>query len=52
MLGIDHVGHTHGSFHPAMDKKLLQLDNILNETINSLDNETILIVLGDHGMNN
>eukprot|EP00731_Ephydatia_muelleri_P016382 Em0009g806a len=49
-LGVDHVGHTYGPSHPSMAEKLMQLNDVLRSTFASLDEDTIVFVLGDHGM--
>lgn len=49
-LGVDHAGHRYGPDHFAMKEKLLQMDQVINDTIASLDDKTLLIVMGDHGM--
>ena len=49
-LGVDHVGHRLGPAHPTMRAKLLQMDNVLRQLVASLHDDTLLIVLGDHGM--
>ncbi|KAF2025314.1 hypothetical protein EK21DRAFT_116950 [Setomelanomma holmii] len=49
-LGIDHAGHRYGPDHPAMTAKLNQMDEILRRMISELDNDTLLVVMGDHGM--
>ncbi|XP_028411816.1 GPI ethanolamine phosphate transferase 3-like [Dendronephthya gigantea] len=49
-LGVDHCGHRYGPYHPAMAEKLTQMDQVLSSVVNELDNETILMVFGDHGM--
>ncbi|RKF83756.1 GPI ethanolamine phosphate transferase 3 [Golovinomyces cichoracearum] len=49
-LGVDHAGHRYGPDHPAMATKLQQMDGILREIVNSLDEKTLLVVMGDHGM--
>ena len=49
-LGVDHVGHRVGPDHPVMKEKLEQMDNVLREVVDVLDDQTLLIVLGDHGM--
>lgn len=50
MLGVDHVGHTYGPNHPVMQTKLTQMDGFLRQVINTIDDRTLLMVLGDHGM--
>lgn len=49
-LGVDHAGHRYGPDHPAMAAKLSQMDDVLRGIIDSIDDETLLVVLGDHGM--
>jgi phosphatidylinositol glycan class O len=52
-LGVDHVGHTYGPHTEFMDKKLHQMDEVLDATLNQLESsqECILtLVFGDHGM--
>ena len=49
-LGVDHVGHSYEPNHPEMGKKLEQMDRVLRYVIEKMDNETILFVMGDHGM--
>lgn len=49
-LGVDHAGHQYGPNHPAMTSKLKQMNNVLREIIASLDRDTLLVVMGDHGM--
>lgn len=50
-LGVDHAGHRHGVFHLEMDRKLRQMSNELEWTMKNMDNNTVLFVFGDHGMN-
>lgn len=49
-LGVDHAGHRYGPDHPAMADKLNQMDGVLRRMIDSLDDSTLLVLLGDHGM--
>ncbi len=49
-LGVDHVGHRLGPDHPAMKSKLEQMDDVLRRVVDAMDDETLLVVLGDHGM--
>ena len=49
-LGVDHAGHRYGPDHPAMAGKLHQMDDVLRRVIESLDDTTLLVVMGDHGM--
>ncbi|QIX01812.1 hypothetical protein AMS68_007329 [Peltaster fructicola] len=49
-LGVDHAGHRYGPDHPAMGEKLMQMNAVLAEIMAKLDDKTLLVVLGDHGM--
>jgi len=49
-LGVDHVGHRVGPDHPTMLGKQQQMDDVLRRVVDLLDNDTLLVVLGDHGM--
>ncbi|XP_035248223.1 GPI ethanolamine phosphate transferase 3 [Anguilla anguilla] len=49
-LGVDHCGHRFGPDHPAMADKLTQMDEVIRSVIGRLENDTLLVVMGDHGM--
>ncbi|KAI0804684.1 hypothetical protein BC629DRAFT_1590921 [Irpex lacteus] len=49
-LGVDHVGHRLGPDHPTMKTKLEQMDQVLRDVVDLLDDDTLLILMGDHGM--
>ncbi|XP_075885150.1 GPI ethanolamine phosphate transferase 3, catalytic subunit [Nelusetta ayraudi] len=49
-LGVDHCGHRFGPDHPAMAAKLTQMDGVIRSVMERLQNDTLLVVLGDHGM--
>ncbi|XP_004677813.1 PREDICTED: GPI ethanolamine phosphate transferase 3 [Condylura cristata] len=49
-LGVDHCGHKHGPHHPEMAKKLSQMDQVIQGLVKRLKNDTLLVVIGDHGM--
>jgi len=49
-LGVDHCGHRYGPNHIEMSKKLKQMNQVIENVIKKIDNDTILLVLGDHGM--
>ncbi|KFO35356.1 GPI ethanolamine phosphate transferase 3 [Fukomys damarensis] len=49
-LGVDHCGHKHGPHHPEMAKKLSQMDQVIRGLVERLENDTLLVVAGDHGM--
>ncbi|XP_072227957.1 GPI ethanolamine phosphate transferase 3 [Leuresthes tenuis] len=49
-LGVDHCGHRFGPDHPAMADKLTQMNGVIRSVIDRLQNDTLLVVMGDHGM--
>ncbi len=49
-LGVDHVGHRVGPDHPSMLAKLQQMDDVLRRVVEKMSEDTLLVVLGDHGM--
>ncbi|GBB84186.1 hypothetical protein RclHR1_10810001 [Rhizophagus clarus] len=49
-LGVDHCGHRYGPDHPAMSEKLNQMNMMIQNVVNSVDEDTIVLVMGDHGM--
>lgn len=49
-LGVDHCGHKHGARHPEMARKLNDTNALIKEIVASLDEDTMLFVVGDHGM--
>lgn len=49
-LGVDHAGHRYGPNHPATAGKLQEMDQVIRELIDALDDETLLVIMGDHGM--
>ena len=50
LIGLDHAGHTHGPTHPELERKLLDVERIVENIIDKMDDETTLLVFGDHGM--
>ncbi|KAK2591812.1 mannose-ethanolamine phosphotransferase gpi13 [Conoideocrella luteorostrata] len=49
-LGVDHAGHRYGPAHPAMNAKLKQMDEFIRQLTATIDDRTLLVVMGDHGM--
>ena len=49
-LGVDHAGHRYGPSHSEMTSKLEQINSFLVKLFQDMDNDTIVFVLGDHGM--
>ena len=52
LLGIDHAGHTFYANHSEIERKIIETDEILEDIVKNLDNDTVLLVYGDHGMTN
>lgn len=50
LLGVDHAGHRYGPAHAAMTAKLRQMDEFIRDLAGKIDDNTVLIVMGDHGM--
>lgn len=50
LLGVDHAGHRYGPNHHEMQAKLNQMDQFIRDLIEKIDDDTLLIVMGDHGM--
>lgn len=51
-LGLDHIGHAMGSSPPEMALKQAELDEIIEDLYQKSDENTLMLVLGDHGMTN
>ncbi|KAI9498284.1 hypothetical protein BDB00DRAFT_799691 [Zychaea mexicana] len=49
-LGVDHCGHTYGPSHPNMASKLSQMNDVIERLVEYVDKDTLLVVMGDHGM--
>ncbi|CAK7244720.1 MAG: mannose-ethanolamine phosphotransferase gpi13 [Sporothrix thermara] len=49
-LGVDHAGHRYGPNHVAMREKLQQMDDFVRRLAATIDDDTLLVVMGDHGM--
>lgn len=49
-LGVDHCGHKYGPLHSEMERKLTEMNAVIERIIEQMDNETVLFVIGDHGM--
>ncbi|GAM86076.1 hypothetical protein ANO11243_040860 [Dothideomycetidae sp. 11243] len=49
-LGVDHAGHRYGPDHPAMASKLREMNDVFTRMISHIDDDTVLVVMGDHGM--
>ncbi|KAJ5298090.1 hypothetical protein N7508_008339 [Penicillium antarcticum] len=54
--GIDHLAHMGGAYSPYMQAKQREMDDVVNNVYRSIQkephlNKTLLVLLGDHGMN-
>lgn len=49
-LGVDHCGHTHGPAHPNMARKLDQMNSVIERILHQVNDNTLLVLMGDHGM--
>lgn len=49
-LGVDHAGHRYGPAHVEMTKKLQQMNKFIEDLVARIDEQTLLVVMGDHGM--
>lgn len=50
-LGLDHIGHKGGAHSKFMRAKHLEMDQIIKTIYETIDDKTLMVVLGDHGMN-
>ena len=50
-LGMDHIGHKSGPNNNLMTQKQGEMDGIIGRIFNDMDDNTLLVVAGDHGMN-
>jgi GPI ethanolamine phosphate transferase 3 subunit O len=49
-LGVDHCGHSFGPNNIEIKRKLKDIDNTIEFVSQHIDNETLLVIIGDHGM--
>lgn len=49
-LGVDHVGHRFGASHAKMKVKLQEMQLLFKNITDAVDDETLVVVMGDHGM--
>ena len=49
-LGVDHAGHRYGPEHKEMTSKLREMDLFVQRLAETIDDDTLLVVMGDHGM--
>lgn len=49
-LGVDHCGHRYGPLHGEMQRKLGEMNQVIRNVTEQMDDETTLVIIGDHGM--
>lgn len=49
-LGVDHCGHKFGPSNQRMRDKLREMNSVLERIVAVIDDDTLLVVMGDHGM--
>lgn len=47
---MDHAGHAYNPQHPELERKMRDIEGIIETIIDKMDDETTLVVFGDHGM--
>lgn len=50
IIGVDSAGHSFNSDHPEIERKLMDTQHTIAEVMEHMDEDTTLIVFGDHGM--
>ncbi len=50
LLGLDHAGHRYNLNNAAIGSKLQEYDGVIKSVADAMDDDTLLVVMGDHGM--
>lgn len=50
LLGVDHCGHTFGPYTDHIKHKLTEIDEFIFNMTEKIDEDTLLLAFGDHGM--
>ena len=50
LLGIDHGGHAFYANHSEIERKIIETEAVLTDFIREMDNDTVIVLFGDHGM--
>jgi phosphatidylinositol glycan class O len=50
IIGVDSAGHSFFSDHPEIERKLRDTESIIAQVMELMDDQTTLLVFGDHGM--
>jgi len=49
-LGVDHCGHRYEPNNEHMELKLREMNGVIEDVIKEIDDDTLLVIMGDHGM--
>jgi phosphatidylinositol glycan class O len=50
-IGIDNAGHYYQNVaHPDLERKILDAEALIHNVITQMDNDTVVLIFGDHGM--
>lgn len=49
LIGMDHAGHTYDTLHPELPRKMHDIELIVEKIIEKMDDDTTLMLFGDHG---
>ena len=50
LIGVDSAGHTFHSLHGEIERKLKDTEKIIEQIVEKMDDQTTLLIFGDHGM--
>ena len=50
ITGVDAAGHSTGSFSSVLERKIQDNERVIEQIIEKMDDETTLVIGGDHGM--
>lgn len=50
IIGVDSAGHTYDAQNAEISRKLDDTQNVIHDIIEKMDDQTTLVVFGDHGM--
>lgn len=48
--GLDHAGHAFGGNNREIERKLREMNSLASQIVEKLENDTVLLLFGDHGM--
>ena len=50
LIGVDSAGHSFRSLSDELERKIIDTEGIIAQIIEKMDDQTTLLVFGDHGM--